>query len=117
MVNRFFAAGADQIISVMLSTNGPSHVYLDTYQLSDDQVERLADAIRGSSKLIYLNLFGCGVDEKGAAILLSALKENKTLKEIVIDHDLISDATYNSIMQAVEKNAHGDRVIASDPNP
>lgn len=102
--NGVFCEGADVIISRIAENRSDfTHAFLDTYPLSDDQVDRLSAAIRSNSHLQYINLFDCHISQEKLATLLSALKENNTIQELVINQD-IGEQMYREFMAAVSQD-------------
>ncbi|GEM_PF-4859345 len=102
--NSVFCEGADVVIDKIADNRSDfTRAFLDTYPLTDEQVDRLASAIRSNTNLQYINLFDCHISQEKLHVLLSALLENKNIRELVINQD-IGDELYSAFMKAVSKD-------------
>jgi hypothetical protein len=85
----FFCRGAQTIIDKVCA-NDPelTRVFLDTYPLTDKQVEQLADGLRSNTHVEYLNLFDCRLGNKHIKILIESLSANDSVRELLVDQDM-----------------------------
>jgi Ran GTPase-activating protein (RanGAP) involved in mRNA processing and transport len=107
---RTFAIGGDKIsgqgIKALISNTKLKELYVSDIEISDQDAEVIAEALRDNNDLRVLRLKECRIGDKGARAFADALKINTALLELDLRSNRIGDTGAESFASLLKKNTN-----------
>ena len=109
------ATGAVELCRILEKSNkGLKNLYFRNSKIGDEGAHAVANLIKGNVSMVELEVFNCGITEKGGSAIGEALKTNFCIEKLSIGENILNKRDVEQIQQSVIFNTQYNQMKDSN---